>query len=106
MTTLVGAAAGGGVEPHRLQWSHSWLRAELAGAWSGAISAFAPLWQMTENGSTAAVAVRVAGPPPHKVGCRADRGNRNYAQDPSEACTHALLGPRGGLPDYRCGVIR
>ena len=71
MTTVVGAAAGGGVEPHRLQWSHAWLGAELAGAWSGAMSAFAPLWQMTENGSTAAVAVRVAGPPPHKVECRA-----------------------------------
>ena len=84
MTTLVGAAAGGGVEPHRLQWSHAWLGAELAGAWSGAISAFAPLWQMTENGSTAAVAVRVAGPPP-QGGLQGDRGNRNYAQDPSEA---------------------
>ena len=71
MTTVIGAAAGGGVEPHTLQWSHAWLGAELAGAWSGAISAFAPLGQMTENGSTAAVAVRVAGPPPHKVGYRA-----------------------------------
>ena len=40
MTTLVGAAAGGGAEPHRLQWSHAWLGAELAGAWSGVMSAF------------------------------------------------------------------
>ena len=67
---MVGDAAGGGVEPHRLQWSHAWLGAEPAGAWPGAVSAFPPLWQMTENGSNAAVAARVAGPP-HKAACMA-----------------------------------
>jgi hypothetical protein len=70
MTTAAGEAVGDGVEPQRLQWSHAWLGAESAGAWSGAVSAFPPLWQMTENGSTAAVAVRVACPP-HKAECRA-----------------------------------
>lgn len=105
MTTVIGAAAGGGVEPHTLQWSHAWLGAELAGAWSGAISAFAPLWQMTENGSTAAVAVRVAGPPPHKVECRAIAVIATMLRTRLKR-THALLGPRGGLPDDRCGVLR
>jgi hypothetical protein len=62
------ATAGGAVELHRLQWSHAWLGAELSGAWSGAVSVFPPLWQMTENGSNAAVAARVAGPP-HKAAC-------------------------------------
>src|SRR6187200_470863 len=69
-TTIVAgdATAGGAVELHRLQWSHAWLGAELSGAWSGAVSVFPPLWQMTENGSNAAVAARVAGPP-HKAAC-------------------------------------
>lgn len=67
---MVGDAAGGGVEPHRLQWSQAWLGAGLAGAWSGAESAYPPLWQMTENGSSAAVAARVT-VPPHKAECMA-----------------------------------
>jgi hypothetical protein len=103
MTTVVGDAAGGGVEPHRLQWSHAWLGGELAGAWSGAVSAFPPLWQMTENGSTAAVAVRVACPP-HKAECRAIaviatvlKTRLKRVRMPSSDC--------GGLPDYRCSVL-
>ena len=100
---MVGDAAGGGVEPHRLQWSHAWLGAEPAGAWPGAVSAFPPLWQMTENGSNAAVAARVAGPP-HKAGVHGDRGDRDNAQSVSEACAHAFLGPRWRY--YRRGILR
>jgi hypothetical protein len=68
MNAVVGDAAGEGVEPHKLQWSHAWLGAEPAGAWSDAVSAAPSLWQMTENGSKAVAAARVA-VPPHKAVC-------------------------------------
>jgi hypothetical protein len=105
MRTAVGDAAGGGVTPHRLQWSHAWLGAERAGAWSGAVSAAPPLWQMTENGSTTAVAVRVAGPP-HKAECRAIAVTATMLRTRLKR-VRMFSSDRGGrLPDYRCGVLR
>ena len=105
MTTAVGDAAGGGVAPHRLQWSHAWLGAERAGAWSGAVSAVPPLWQMTENGSTAAVAVRVAGPP-HKAECRAIAVIATMLRTRLKRVRMLSSDRGGGLPDYGSGVLR
>jgi len=39
-------------------------------------------------------------------GVQGDHGDRHYPQEPSEACTHALLDREGGLSDQRCGVLR
>ena len=72
MTARTRDSAGEGAEPQRLQWSHAWLGAEsgAVGAWSGTVSSFPPLWQMTENGSTTIADPRAA-VPPHKTVCMA-----------------------------------
>jgi len=58
MTAVAGELAEGGAAPQRLQWSQAWLGFDVgtAGAGSDVSATFPPLWQMTENGSTAAAA--------------------------------------------------
>jgi hypothetical protein len=72
MAATTGAAAGGDVDPQRVQWSHVWLGAGtgLVGVCPTIAPASSPLWQMTEKGSTAAAAPRVV-IPPHKAVCSA-----------------------------------
>jgi hypothetical protein len=102
-TTVDGDAAGGGVALHKLQWSHAWLGAGLAGACSDAVSAFPPLWQMIENGSS--TAVRVAGPP-HKAACMAIAVIATMLRARLKR-VRMLSSDRGdGLPEYRYRVLR
>ena len=105
MTTAAGEAVGEGVEPQRLQWSHAWLGAKPAGAWSGAVSVFPPLWQMTENGSTAVAAAMVA-VPPHKALCRATAVIATTLRTRLKRVRMLSSDRGGGLADYRCGVLR
>ena len=46
--------------PHNVQWSQALVGAGCAGAWSVAAAVPVALWQMTENGSKAALAGRGA----------------------------------------------
>ena len=96
---------GGVVDAHRLQWSHAWLGAEsgLAGACSG--EALSPLWQMTENGSTAAAAACVADPP-HKAVCRAIATIATMLRTSLKRIRMLSSDRGGGLPDHRRAVLR
>ena len=107
MVTTGGDTAGDGAEPHRLQWSHAWLGAEsgAVGAWSGTVSLFPPLWQMTENGSTSIVDPRAA-VPPHKTVCIAIAVIATTLSSRLKRVSMHSSGRDGGLPDYRCGVAR
>ena len=105
MTTVVGDATGWGVEPQRLQWSHAWLGVGLAGALSGAVSVFPPLWQMTENGSSPAAAAWVA-IPPQKAVCMAIAVIAIMLRIRLTRARMLSSDHCGGLPDYRCGVLR
>ena len=51
-------AKAAGAAPHNVQWSQALVGACCAGAWSVAAAVSLPLWQMTENGSKAALAGR------------------------------------------------
>ena len=105
MTTVAGDAAAWGVEPQRVQWSHTWLGAGLAGRWSGAVSVFPPLWQMTENGSTVISDPR-AGVPPHKTVCMVIAVTATMLRSRLKRVGMLSSGRDGGLADYRCNVLR
>src|SRR4249920_474828 len=69
---MAGGTAGEAAVPQRLQWSQGRLGVEagFAGISFAVSPASVPLWQMTENGSTAE-ANTCTGATPHRAVCRA-----------------------------------